>query len=190
MNLITESYQAQVARWPRAGRHILAQFDSDSIVAYQAYRPSIGRFAAEHGYFGGEFSFTRMSWIKPNFLWMMYRCGWGTKPEQEVVLAVRLRRTGFEELLAQTVPSRFDPALHEAPRRSSGAPSSSASAARRCAATPANGSSISRTSPPFIAEQRAHLSQPAWPQLVTPREQVYTVTDRTMAQRLGLSPEE
>lgn len=26
-----------------------------SIVVYQAYRPAIGHFAAEHGYFGGEF---------------------------------------------------------------------------------------------------------------------------------------
>lgn len=53
-----------------------------------------------------------MSWIKPNFLWMMYRCGWGTKPDQKIVLAIRLRRTGFDELLAQTVPSRFDLALY------------------------------------------------------------------------------
>ena len=68
MNLTTENYQAQVARWPRAGRCILAQFNSDSIVVYQAYRPSIGRFAAEIAVLGGEFSFTRMSWIKPNFL--------------------------------------------------------------------------------------------------------------------------
>ena len=64
MELTTESYQAQVARWPRSGRHILAQFDSDRIVVYQAYHLSIGRFAAEHGYFGGEFSLGRMSWIQ------------------------------------------------------------------------------------------------------------------------------
>ena len=115
MTLITENYQAQVGRWLRAGRQILAQFDSDSIVVYQAYRPSIGRFAAEHGSLGGEFSFTRMSWIKPNFPWMMYRCGWGTKSDQEVVLAIRLRRAEFDELLAQTVPSRFDPALYGTP---------------------------------------------------------------------------
>src|SRR5499426_1049255 len=110
MELITENYRAQVVRWPRAGRHILAQFDGDSIVVYQAYRPAIGRFAAEQGYLGGEFSFTRMSWIKPNFLWMMYRCGWGTKPDQEVVLAVRLRRDAFETILAAAVPSSFHPA--------------------------------------------------------------------------------
>ena len=52
MPLSIESYEAQEARWPRSGRHVLAQYDEESVVVYQAYRPSIGRFAAEHGYFG------------------------------------------------------------------------------------------------------------------------------------------
>jgi Domain of unknown function (DUF4291) len=98
--LATEPYSEQVKAWPREGRHILAQYDDDTIVVYQAYRPSIGRFAAENGTFGGDFSYARMSWIKPNFLWMMYRSGWGTKEGQEVTLALRLRRTFFDALLA------------------------------------------------------------------------------------------
>jgi len=68
-----QPYTRQLDEWPNSGKHILAQFNSDSVIVYQAYKPSIGHFAAEHQYFGGEFSFTRMSWIKPNFLWMMYR---------------------------------------------------------------------------------------------------------------------
>jgi Domain of unknown function (DUF4291) len=103
-----EPYPAQAARWPTAGRHVLAQYDDDSVVVYQAYRPAIGQFAAAHGRFGGEFSLSRMSWIKPNFLWMMYRSGWGTKPGQEVVLAVWIGREAFDELLASAVPSGFD----------------------------------------------------------------------------------
>ena len=111
MNLKTERYQEQAKRWPRSGRHIMAQFDATSIVVYQAYRPSIGRFAAEKGYFGGDFSYSRMSWSKPNFLWMMYRCGWASKEGQDVVLAVRLSREGFDEILRQAVPSTFAPGL-------------------------------------------------------------------------------
>ena len=109
MNLITEPYIAQRARWPRSGRHILAQFDAESVVVYQAYRPEIGHFAARHGYFGGGFGLGRMSWIKPNFLWMMYRSGWGTKEDQEVTLAVRLRRDAFDEILGLAVHSTFVP---------------------------------------------------------------------------------
>jgi hypothetical protein len=71
--LITTTYSEQILRLPKSGRHIIAQFDDEGVVVYQAYRPTIGNFAATHGYFGGEFSLNRMSWIKPNFLWMMYR---------------------------------------------------------------------------------------------------------------------
>ena len=107
MNLKRVSYLAQRDLWPRQGRHILAQFDEDSIVVYQAYRPAIGRFAARENYFGGDFSLDRMSWIKPNFLWMMYRNGWGAKVGQEVTLAIRLKRTFFDAALAAAVPSSF-----------------------------------------------------------------------------------
>lgn len=107
VQLETEKYTEQCECWPQAGRHILAQFDAESVVVYQAYCPAIGSFAAANGYFGGEFSLNRMSWIKPNFLWMMYRSGWGTKPGQEVVLALRLKRIVFDEILAQAVPSSF-----------------------------------------------------------------------------------
>ncbi|WP_009633425.1 DUF4291 family protein [Synechocystis sp. PCC 7509] len=68
MRSITEPYLTQVDRLPKVGNHILAQFDESSIVVYQAYRPAIGNFAATQGYFGGEFSFGRTSWIEPNFL--------------------------------------------------------------------------------------------------------------------------
>jgi len=106
--MVTESYSEQVNMWPKEGRHILAQYDDDTIIVYQAYRPSIGRYATEHGVFGGDFSYSRMSWVKPNFLWMMYRSGWGTKEGQEVTLALRLRRMFFDSLLTQAVPSSWD----------------------------------------------------------------------------------
>jgi hypothetical protein len=95
-------------RWPQAGQHILAQFDDETIIVYQAYRPEIGRFALENGCFGGEFKYSRMSWIKPNFLWMMFRSQWGQSEGQEVVLALRIKRHFFDTLLTQAVPSSFD----------------------------------------------------------------------------------
>jgi hypothetical protein len=109
----TRPYLEQVQSWPGEGRHILARYDEDNIVVYQAYRPAIGRYAAEHQRFGGEFSFSRMSWIKPNFLWMMYRSGWGTKEGQEIILAVTIPRVLFDEILASAVPSSFDSSRFE-----------------------------------------------------------------------------
>jgi hypothetical protein len=112
MPLLLEPHRAQRSVWPATGRHILAQFDDDSIVVYQAYKPSIGHYAAAHGRFGGEFSFSRMTWLKPNFLWMMYRSGWGTKSDQEVTLAIRVRRSGFEALLEGAVFSSHQPEVY------------------------------------------------------------------------------
>lgn len=110
--MIEQQYAEQQPHWPRTGRHILAHFDDSSIVVYQAYRPAIADFAAKHQRFDGEFSYNRMSWIKPNFLWMMYRAGWATKEGQERILAVRLPRDFFDELLRAAVPSTFDPARY------------------------------------------------------------------------------
>jgi hypothetical protein len=113
MRLITTSYTGQITRLPKIGRYILAQFDEEGVIVYQAYRHAIGDFAATHGYLGGDhFSLTRMSWIKPNFLWMMYRSGWGQKEGQEVVLAVKIKRAAFDTILANAVWSTYNPDLH------------------------------------------------------------------------------
>ena len=60
MRLITEPYLTQVDRLPKVGNHILAQFEDNSIVVYQAYHSAFGKFVATQGYFGGEFSHGRM----------------------------------------------------------------------------------------------------------------------------------
>lgn len=112
MTLKTEPYLQQAARWPDVGSHLMAHFDTETIVVYQAYRAEIGHFAIANQSFGGAFSFSRMSWIKPNFLWMMYRSGWGTKTDQELTLGVRLRRTFFDDVVAAAVASTFDVAQH------------------------------------------------------------------------------
>ncbi len=51
-----------------------------------------------------------MTWIKPSFLWMMYRCGWGTKADQETVLAVEIDRAGFDWALRHACLSHHDAA--------------------------------------------------------------------------------
>ena len=61
----------------------------DHLTVYQAYPPEIADAAVAAGRFVPPFKRERMTWIKPSFRWMMYRCGWATKPGQERVLAVR-----------------------------------------------------------------------------------------------------
>ena len=93
-------------------RQVRAAFDDSTITVYQAYSPEIADAALAAGRFVSPFSRSRMTWVKPSFLWMMYRCGWATKPGQERVLAVRLSRTGFEQALSLACLSHFDPAVY------------------------------------------------------------------------------
>ncbi|MFE6484240.1 DUF4291 domain-containing protein [Streptomyces sp. NPDC057757] len=53
-----------------------------------------------------------LTWIKPSFLWMMYRCGWGRKEGQETVLAVEITRDGFEWALRHACLSSFVRGAH------------------------------------------------------------------------------
>ncbi|MCO6161606.1 DUF4291 domain-containing protein [Flavobacterium sp. NRK F7] len=108
MKIKLKKYTEQILKWPKDGHHIMAQYDHEKIIVYQSYRNEIGHFAAENQFFGGAFSLDRMTWIKPNFLWMMYRNGWGTKEGQEVVLAIHLKLEAFERYLKNAVYSSFN----------------------------------------------------------------------------------
>ncbi|HEY9391471.1 MAG TPA: DUF4291 family protein [Mycobacteriales bacterium] len=44
-----------------------------TVVVYQAYRPEIAEHGVRYQRFDGPFSLDRMRWVKPGFLWMMYR---------------------------------------------------------------------------------------------------------------------
>lgn len=90
-------------------REVRAVYDDTTITVYQAYRPEIADAALTAGTFVAPFSRDRMTWVKPSFLWMMYRCGWATRPGQERVLAVRMTRAGFAWALARACLSHFEP---------------------------------------------------------------------------------
>ncbi|QNP63360.1 DUF4291 domain-containing protein [Streptomyces genisteinicus] len=92
---------------------IRARHTEETVTVYQAYRPGIGGPAAREGRFPAEWKRDRMTWIKPSFLWMMYRCGWAAKPGQETVLAVEIRRDGFEWALRHACLSHYVRGLHD-----------------------------------------------------------------------------
>lgn len=86
-------------------KQIRAVFDERTIRVYQAFSPEIAEEAVRNGTFGGRFSLNRMTWIKPSFLWMMYRCGWAQKTGQERVLAIDIKRSGFDFAVENAVAS-------------------------------------------------------------------------------------
>lgn len=93
-------------------KEIRADFDRDTIVVYQAYSDAIAEGALRAGTFVSPFSRRRMTWIKPSFLWLMERSAWGTKANQSRILAVRIRRSGWEAALTQAVLTSWDSAVH------------------------------------------------------------------------------
>jgi hypothetical protein len=91
---------------------IRADYDSETIVIYQAYRPAIAKAAVAAQRFVAPYSLSRMTWIKPSFRWLMHRSGWASKPGQEHALAVRITRAGWEESLSQAVLTSPDPRVY------------------------------------------------------------------------------
>ncbi|MBM9506036.1 DUF4291 domain-containing protein [Actinacidiphila acididurans] len=91
---------------------IRASFTATTITVYQAYPAHIGLPAARDGRFPETWQRDRMTWIKPSFLWMMYRCGWATNDGQETVLAIEMSRAGFAWALSHACLSHYKPGLH------------------------------------------------------------------------------
>jgi Domain of unknown function (DUF4291) len=89
---------------------IRASFGPDWIRVYQAYSDEIADSALSHQTFvSPPFSMTRMTWIKPSFLWMMYRSGWGKKDAgQKRILAINITHAGFAWALAHSCSSHRD----------------------------------------------------------------------------------
>ena len=96
-----------------AEREIRADYDATSIVIYQAYSPAIAAPALAAQHFVPPFSFGRMTWIKPAFLWLMERSHWAQKAGQEQILAVRIKRAGWEEALALGVLTEAEPRIYK-----------------------------------------------------------------------------
>ena len=90
-------------------KQIRAVYNEDTMRVYQAYPEAIAAEAVELQTFGLHFKRGRMTWIKPSFLWMMYRCGWATKEGQERVLAIDIKRTAFDYIVKNAVLSTFHP---------------------------------------------------------------------------------
>ena len=96
-------------------QQIRAVFDEKTIRVYQAYSDSIADSALKNGTFiSPPFKIDRMTWIKPSFLWMMYRSGWGHKDTgQKRILAIDISRDGFEWALAHSCFSRPESSMSQ-----------------------------------------------------------------------------
>jgi len=94
---------------------VRALYDKNTITVYQAFNNQVADSALKAQTFVPPFfKMDRMTWIKPSFLWMMYRSDWGTKENQERILEIKILRSGFDWALNNSCPSHFDQQSNEA----------------------------------------------------------------------------
>jgi hypothetical protein len=214
-------YTEQNKSWPQEGRHILGSFDmcEGSVIVYQAYNDAIADYAVENQTFGGpSFSTTRMTWIKPNFLWMMYRCGWAKKDKNQTrVLAITISLECFEELLASSWISSFGASAFTSKTEWEAAKAASEVVCQWDPDHDPHGNKVNRRAiqlgirpsavssvylpgiraiediTPFVEEQHQHLQQCGVDGLMVPVERPYLPTTTAVHNMLGLDttlPEE
>ena len=94
-------------------QEIRATYDRNTITVYQAYGKLIALPAIKNNRFEKPFSFTRMTWIKPSYLWLMERSNWGTKSNQDYILGIKIKRSAWEEALSQGVLTHPDKAIYK-----------------------------------------------------------------------------
>lgn len=94
-------------------RQIRASFNNKTIRVYQAYSNEIADTAVSAGTFvSPPFKTDRMTWIKPSFLWMMYRSGWAQKDAGQCrILAIDITISGFEWALKNSCLSHKPPEI-------------------------------------------------------------------------------
>lgn len=117
MTRTSESQSTIAAHTPPAaaadpGFHsrFMAEWDADGVFFYQAFNDAIADYAIEHQRFGGEaFNPTRMTWIKPSFGWVLYRSGYGKKPNQTRVLKIKLGHDAVAEILNRSAVVHSSP---------------------------------------------------------------------------------
>lgn len=79
-------------------RQIRALHDENFITVYQAYNSTIADAAAKDQLLNASPSFKlgRMTWVKPSWCWMMYRCGYSYKDANQAhVLALKMKKENF-----------------------------------------------------------------------------------------------
>ena len=204
MNINLKKYKEQKLFWPDSGCQILANYNEDSIVVYQAFAPSIAEYAVRLQRFGGpDYKLTRMTWIKTSFLWMMFRSGWATKKNQERILAIHVSLEGFEEILRRacsakrqkednvdgnlvTVRLQWDPDHNPYGEKEQ----------RRAVQLGLRGDTLNlflekwilkiEDITDFVKAQHEHVLAGKLDELKMPEEKIYTVKDKTIVEIIGL----
>lgn len=102
MDIKTQPYSTLVSHFPPSGNHILACYDDSDILVYV---PQIGEFY-------GDKTVSRPVWITPSFMWIMHDSEWLEAENYNSIECMIIKRSAFEEFIADAVSDTFDPKQH------------------------------------------------------------------------------
>jgi hypothetical protein len=99
--------------WDVPPHTLLATWDAESVVVWQAHGHRVADAVLARGSFDvPEWRTDRTSRFRVSLPSLLWRCSWGTRPGRERILAVRLSRSGFDEVLRRAVPADDDRAVY------------------------------------------------------------------------------
>ncbi|MEQ1500635.1 MAG: DUF4291 family protein [Myxococcota bacterium] len=94
-------------------RTVLATYDDDAVIVWQAHSDAVADAALRDGGFGGRSWRTdRTTRFRLSLPSLLARNGWATRPGRERILAVRLCRVGFDAVLRQAVHAAMEPGVY------------------------------------------------------------------------------
>lgn len=82
---------------------IRALYNDKSIAVYSAFSDSIADVAIQNQKLLPPFTYSRMTWIKPSFLWMMYRSDWGNRAAMNRILRIWINRKDWDSALKEAI---------------------------------------------------------------------------------------
>ena len=106
-NLDLEFFEESKQNLPKKGKYLFGHERNEFITFYAAFNKRIAEDAVKNQKFESGFSFNRMTWVKPSFMWMMHRSGWATKENQENILAITIEKSDVLKILNEAVLSNF-----------------------------------------------------------------------------------
>lgn len=82
---------------------IRALFDEKNIAVYAAFGDSIAIPALKNQQLLPPFVYNRMTWVKPSFLWMLYRSDWGNRASMTRILRIWIKRSHWDAALQEAI---------------------------------------------------------------------------------------
>ncbi|EAY31762.1 DUF4291 domain-containing protein [Microscilla marina] len=82
---------------------IRALYTPKHIALYAAFSSSIANVALKSQQLLPPFSYDRMTWVKPSYLWMMYRSDWAQKDNMQRILRIWIKRIDWELALKEAI---------------------------------------------------------------------------------------